>query len=279
MKTILVAIDFSKNAEHALEYALVYAEKLEAAIYLIWVDNTVSDEMVLDTIKGDLRLEKKEYLEKITNKYKNRILGGKFEVILRKGRVYQEVAKVAKQIEADMIFAGTHGVSGYEQHWIGSNAYRIVTQAPCPVFTIRSSYKFDGTISKILLPLDSSLETKEKLPFVADLALKFDAKVHLLKVYNTPIAAIRKRIDKFGDDAVKCLNNRGVKYLLDEIEVKNVAVSIIDYSNNNKMDLITIMTDQGTTTANKFLGSYSKQLINNSIIPVSSVRAKDDKKE
>jgi len=279
MKTILVAIDFSKNAEHALEYALVYAEKLEAAVYLIWVDNTVSDEMVLDTIKGDIRLEKKEYLKKLTTKYQDKILDGKFEIILRKGRVYQEVAKVAKQIKADIIFAGTHGVSGYEQHWIGSNAYRIVTQAPCPVFTIRSSYEFDGSINKILLPLDSSLETKEKLPFVANLALKFNAKVYLLKVYNTPIDAIKKRIDKFGVDATKCLNDRGVNYLLDKIEVKNVAASIIDYSNSNKIDLITIMTDQGTTTANKFLGSYSKQLINNSIIPVASVRAKEDKKE
>ncbi len=274
MKTILVAIDFSKNAEHALEYALVYAKKLDATVYLIWVDNDVSDELMLDTIKGDIRHEKKEYLKILTAKFQDKILNGKFEIILRKGRVYQEVAKAAKQIKADIIFAGTHGVSGYEQHWIGSNAYRIVTQAPCPVFTIRSSYTFEGSVNKILLPLDSSLETKQKLPFVANLALKFNATVFLLKVYNTPISIIRKRIDKFADEAIECLNDRGVAYILNEIEVKNVAVSIIEYSKENKVDLITIMTDQGTTTANKFLGSYSKQLINNSIIPVVSVRAK-----
>ena len=274
MKTILVAIDFSKNAEHALEYAIIFSEKLEASVYLIWVDNSVSDEVVLDTIKGDVRIEKKKYLKSITTKYKERIYGGKFEVLLRKGKVYQEVAKAASQIEADMIFAGTHGVSGYEQHWIGSNAYRIVTQAPCPVFTIRSGYKFAGSINSILLPLDSSLETKQKLPFVADLALQFNAKVHLLKVYNTPISVIRKRIDKFGEEAVSCLKDRDVNFLLEDIEVQNVAASIIDYSVENNIDLIAIMTDQGTTTANKFLGPYSQQLINNSKIPVVSVRAK-----
>ena len=96
MKTILVAIDFSKNAEHALEYAILFAEKLDASIYMIWVDNTISDETVLDTIKGELRIEKKEYLDKLTKEYKGRIPGGKFEVILKKGRVYQEVAKTAK---------------------------------------------------------------------------------------------------------------------------------------------------------------------------------------
>ena len=65
MKTILVAIDFSKNAEHALEYALVFAKKLDAEIKLIWVDNTVSDESVLDTIEGDLRREKKSYMNEL----------------------------------------------------------------------------------------------------------------------------------------------------------------------------------------------------------------------
>jgi len=275
MKTILVAIDFSKNAEHALEYALIFAKKLDASIYLIWVDNTVSDETVIDTIKGDLRIEKKEYLEKIIRKYKDKVSSGKFEVVLSKGRVYQEIAKAAKRINADMIFAGTHGVSGYEQHWIGSNAYRIVTQAPCPVFTLRGNYDFGDSINNILLPLDSSLETKQKLPFICDLALSFNAKVHLLKVYNTPISVIRKRIDKFGEDAAKCLNERNMNFLMEKIEVKNVAVSIIDYSIKNNIDLIAIMTDQGTTTANKFLGPYSQQLINNSTIPVVSVRAKE----
>ncbi len=238
MKTILVAIDFSKNADHALEYAIIFSEKLEASVYLIWVDNTVTDETVLDTIEGDLRIEKKDYLKKLTKKYKGSIPGGKFEVILRKGRVYQEVTKAARQIEADMVFAGTHGVSGYEQHWIGSNAYRIVTQAPCPVFTIRSGYKFNGSINKILLPLDSSLETKQKLPFVADLAIKFNAKVYLLKVYNTTISVIRKRIDKFGEEAVSCLKKQDVDFLIESIEIKNVAASIIDYSVENNIDLI-----------------------------------------
>jgi nucleotide-binding universal stress UspA family protein len=275
MKTILVAIDFSKNAEHALQYAFLFAEKMDASVNLIWVDNTFSDETVLDTIKGELRIEKKKYLDNIVQGYKDKSPGRKIEVILRKGRVYQEIAKVARHIEADIIFAGTHGVSGYEQHWIGSNTYRIVTQAPCPVITIRCSYNFKPSIKKILLPLDSSMETKQKLPFICDLALQFGATVHLLEVYNTSISVIRKRIDKFGVEAVSCLTDRGVDHHLEKIEVKNVAASIIDYSLRNNIDLIAIMTDQGMTTANKFLGPYSQQLINNSTIPVVSVRAKE----
>ncbi len=140
MKNILVAIDFSKNAEHALQYAIMYAEKLDASLYLVWVDNSISEEGVLDTIEKDLRREKKEYLSNIIKEYSEVYPKIKIETLLRKGRVYQEIAKAASHVKADLIFTGTHGVSGYEQHWIGSNTYRIVTHAPCPVATIRSSY-------------------------------------------------------------------------------------------------------------------------------------------
>jgi nucleotide-binding universal stress UspA family protein len=275
MKTILVAIDFSKNSEHALEYAFVFAKKLDLGIHLIWIDNTTSDETVTDAIEGDLRREKKSYMSNLIKQYEKKLDGKKIQVIFRKGKVYQEIAKAARQIEADMIFAGTHGVSGFEQYWIGSNAYRIVTQAPCPVVTVRSDYDFGNTIKQILLPLDSSLETKQKLPFTCRLAQQFGAKVHLLLMYNTPLNVIRKRIDKIGEEAEKCLKENNMDYVLEKIEADNVAAAILDYSAEKKIDLITIMTDQGTTTANKFLGPYSQQLINNSTVPVLSLRAKE----
>jgi len=275
MKTILVAIDFSKNAEHALEYAVMFANKQKACIYLMWVDNTLSEESVIDIIEGETRIEKRSYMDNLIKRFQPQVKCGEIQVLLRKGRVYQEIAKTAKQIDADMIFAGTHGVSGFEQYWIGSNAYRIVTQAPCAVVTIRRDYKFTDTIDHILLPIDSSMETKQKLPFAAKLANDFDATIHLLKVYNTPISVIRKRIDKYSEDAEKCLIENKVKYITAEREADNVAVSIIDYSNEFKIDLISIMTDQDMTTANKFLGPYAQQLINNSKIPVLSLRAKE----
>lgn len=275
MKTFLVAIDFSKNAEHALEYALMYAKKLDAGIYLLWVDNTVSDESVIDTIEGELRREKKSYMGELITKYEPQLNGNKIKVLFKKGKVYQEVTKAARQINADLIFVGTHGVSGFEQYWVGSNTYRIVTQAPCPVVSIRADFQFGATLKNILLPLDSSLETKQKLPFACKIAVLFGAVVHLLVVYNTPLNVIRKRIDKIVSEAEKCMVDGKVNYVVERLEADNVAASILEYAEGMNIDLITIMTDQGTTTANKYLGPYSQQLINNSQIPIMSLRAKE----
>ena len=273
MKTILVAVDFSKNSEHALEYALMFAKTLDLGMHLIWVDNSSSDEAVTDAIEGDLRREKKSYINNLIRQYEAKLEEKKIQLIFRKGKIYQEIAKAARQIEADMIFAGTHGVSGFEQYWIGSNAYRIVTQAPCPVVTIRGEYQFKNSIKNILLPVDSSLETKQKLPFACKLAQKFGAKVHLLLVYNTPLNVIRKRINKIGEEAENCLVENEQDYVLEKIEADNVAAAILEYAQKKEIDLLTIMTDQSITTANKFLGPYAQQLINNSLIPVLSLRA------
>ncbi len=275
MKTILVAIDFSTNAIHALRYALLFANKLETNIHLIWVDNTLSDESVTDTIEGELRREKKLYMNRIINEYQPLLNQGTIELIFRKGRIYQEITKAARDIKAEMIFAGTHGVSGFEQYWIGSNAYRIMTQAPCPVVTIRCEFEFGNTVKKILLPLDSSLETKQKLPYACNLAKSFGASIHLLEIYNTPIKVIRSRIEKFGKQATSALTRQKVNFVIEKIEADNVAASIINYTKSHDIDLVMMMTDQGTTTANKYLGPYAQQLINNSTVPVLSLRAKE----
>ncbi len=275
MKNIVIAFDFSKNSIHALEYAVLYANVLESEITLLWVDNSVSDDLGLQHIENELRIEKKTNLKKLIKTFEAKLKQGKIKVVLRKGKVYQEVQKLAKKIDADFIFAGTHGVSGYEQFWIGSNTNRIVTSAPCPVVTIRNDYNFKGDINNILMPIDSSMETKQKLPFVAELAKKFNAKIHLLQIINTPLKVIRRRIDKITLDAVECLEKEGVDFIQETVEGSNVVVTLLNYIDKNDLDLISIMTDQGTTTANKFLGPYAQQLINNSSIPIISLRAKE----
>ncbi len=275
MKTLLVATDFSKNSIHVLEYAIMFANKLEAAIHLVWVDNSSLEDNLVDTIDEELRIEKKNYLKKVVADYKSKAFDGKLEYHLKKGKVYQEIGKAARQLKADLIFAGTHGVTGFEQYWIGSNAYRIMTSAPCPVITVRSDYNFDNGINNILLPMDSSLETKQKLPFAVDLSKRFDATIHLLKVYNSPIGVIRKRIDSFGREAEKCLQDKDVSYKLESVEATNVAVSILEYAETNSVDLVAIMTEQNITTANKFLGPYAQQLINGSKVPVLSLRDRE----
>ncbi len=275
MKTLLVAFDFSKNAIHALEYALVYAKKMQATINLVWIDNSKPADSLIHTIDEDLRIEKKNYLKNIVQEYASRYPDISFDMYLGKGKIYQEISKVAHRLKAELIFTGTHGVTGFEEFWIGSNAYRITTTAPCPVVTVNSNYEISGTVSQILLPLDSTLETNEKLPFAANMAEVFGAKIHLLKIYNTPLSVIRKRIDGFAKEAVNFLKSKNVNFDIGKVEANNIVSGILSYAQKKNIDIITIMTEQGNITSNRFLGPYAQQLINTAKIPVMSLRSMD----
>lgn len=272
MKQLLVAFDFSQNSHTALNYAINFANKTHAQLGLVWVDSTNTPDNLLN-IDYELRIEVKDHFQEIEKQYGPMLEHGKLEIILRKGKIYSEMAMVARKLEADIIFAGTHGVSGYEQYWIGSNAYRIVTSAPCPVITIRGDYVCKGCVKKILLPIDSTTETKQKLPFAAGIASFFDAEVFLLVLYNSPISVIRKRMYSYAEEAHKFLEEKGVRHSIKEIDAEQINSSILDYAVEIDADLISIMTEQGTTTANKFLGPYAQQLINNSVVPVLSIQS------
>lgn len=275
MKTILVAFDFSKNAIHALDYALVYARKMQATIHLVWIDNSKPADSLIPTIDEDLRIEKKNYLNNIVKEYASRFPEISFDMCLGKGKIYQEISKIAHKLKAELIFTGTHGVTGFEEFWIGSNAYRITTTAPCPVVTVNNHYEISNAVLQILLPVDSSLETNEKLPFAANMAEVFGATIQLLKIYNTPLGVIRKRIDGFAKEASDFLKNRKVRFEIGEIEATNVVSGILSYAQKKNIDIITIMTEQGNITANRFLGPYAQQLINTAKIPVMSLRSMD----
>ena len=273
MKKIIVAFDFSKNAEHALEYAVFFANKFKAGVSLLWIDDSVSKESLFDPIEHDLRVEMKASLDEIKEKTAAKLENGKIDIILSKGKVYQEIHKIASRMKADFVFTGTHGVSGYEQYWIGSNANRIVTSSPCPVITIKSGYDFSNGVKRLAIPLDSSPETKLKLPTAIEVAQCLKLEIHLIGVYNSKINVIRKRIAKSVDDAAKYISEKGLEAKIDSIESDNIIASLLNYVDENNIDLISMMTDQGSTTANRYLGAYAGQLINNSTVPIISSRA------
>ena len=65
--------------------------------------------------------------------------GVKAETVLREGaHAHAGITKLAEEKKAAMIVLGTHGRTGLSKLVIGSVASRVITEAPCPVLTVRS---------------------------------------------------------------------------------------------------------------------------------------------
>jgi len=274
MKQIIVAIDFSKTSLSALAYGIHLANKAGADLQMVWVDNTTSDEVVFEGFAHEERNEKVNLLKELQEANTKKLKKGKLDFKTRKGKVYIEIAQQAKAVNADLIIAGTHGVSGFEEFWIGSNAYRIVTHAPCPVITLRHDCKVED-VRKIVIPIDSSQETRQKIPFASQVAQLFDSEIHILSLYSTSLKSVQKRVDNYAKQVVDYLKERKVRYVSEIKESENITRTTIDYAEEIGANLIAIMTEQETTPANIFLGPYAQQMVNHSPIPVLSMRSKE----
>ena len=164
---------------------------------------------------------------------------------------------------------GTHGVSGFEERWVGSNAFRIVSNASCPVITIRYNFP-KREIKKIILPIDITKETRHKVPFVTKLAQTFNAEVHVIDVREDNKASTRKLLDEYVSLVVSYLQRRNVKCICDSIKDKNLTDRIIEYALLNDADIIAVTSEPNELTKKFWLGPQAQQMVNHSPIPILS---------
>ena len=274
MNNIVVAVDFSESSINAFLHALSIAQKCGTDLDLVWVRKSAEDKDKFDT-GGDPTKEVSLQFNELIAKYQPQLPGNKISFKIRTGKVYKEITDEARDTKAMMIVTGTHGASVFVEFWIGSNANRIVSLAPCPVITIRGSLDVSRPLTTIILPIDSTTETRQKATFTGHLAKKHDATVHIVSLYTSKVKAIRRNVDSYTDQVAKYFESEGVKYLVTSKEVDNIADGVIQYAKSVNGNLISIMSQQESTTANLWMGPYAQQIINRSQIPVLCIRPKE----
>lgn len=275
MGKILSAIDFSDCSINAFLHALSIAQKCKCDLEMIWVNKPDSQKEKYIEPKVDLAADVKKKLEDLVEKYQPELPEGKLTYKIRKGKVYKEMAAEAKTQKAMLVVAGTHGASGFEEFWIGSNANRIVSACECPVITIRGGINVKRNLERIVLPIDSTLETRQKVTFTGFLARHHDAEIHVLKLYTSKIKAVRQDVDFYAGQVSRYLDQEKIRYIVTSREADNLSDTMIAYAKEVDANLISIMTDQESTTSNLWMGPYAQQTVNHSPIPVLSIHARE----
>jgi nucleotide-binding universal stress UspA family protein len=274
-KTILVGIDFSDCSINALEHALTIADKAEADVVMIWVNRPDSSKEIFTSEPENLLEEVNHRFKELIEKYKYGLEKGKISYLLKEGKVYQEIVKAADELDVFLIVIGTHGSSGFEEFWIGSNANKVVTATTRPIITIRGGVDINRTLTRIVMPIDSTVESRQKVPMTALLAKYFEAEIHVLAMHTTVIEEIRARVAEYVRQVELYLDENEVKFVTEIIEAENLTDAAIEYATRVNANLISITDEQEITTANLWLGPYAQQMVNHSPIPVLCVHTKD----
>jgi len=269
MKHIIVPIDFSKESLNGLRLALIFANQFKSNIQMVYVQKVVSE-------MGRIGLEEEyktatENFKKLVDEYSSKLHKGlELSFIIKRGKVYREVVNQAEAFEDTIIICSTHGASGFEEFFIGSNALKIVSATECPVITIRHG-SVPHEIKKIVMPIDITADTRQKVPITAEIAKLFDAEVHVVTVSTVQSEDIVAKLNAYTKQICDYLKEYGVSYKTASLNGDNLTDVTIEYALDINADLITIMTEQSKALSNFILGSYAQQMLNKSPIPVLSV--------
>ena len=273
MKSFLVAVDFSNCSVNALMHAAHLAYLTHTRLEMIWVNNPAKTKIkVEDDLSTGLVNEMNNRFSHLKEELQLKYPGLNVDYLIREGKVSTEIRFQAEESKSQMIVAGTHGKSGIGKLWMGSNVYRIVSTAPCPVMIVKAGVAVNEQLNTIILPIDSTIETREKVPITAELAHDSHAKVIVLKLYSSDLTEVRDSVEIYADQAVDYLKEEEVEVEIDEAHAKNLTVTTIEYAKKVNANLIVIMTEQEKKVANFLLGNFAHQMIVNSPIPVLSVR-------
>lgn len=274
---ILVPIDFSDQSIIALGQSHNLARLTKADITLIYV---IEDhyELPFFSKKDDKSLEKKVHneLEKLARETSKKF-GIQVNNLVAHGRVYEEVQKAAKKLKCSFIIMGTNGRIGFKKRFIGSNALRVVRESPCPVITIKGKKHRQGC-RQIVLPLDLSKETKEKVQNAIEIAQLFNSTINIVSVLTTDDEFIVNKLNRQLNQVHDYIRKHDVNCTAEMLQGDDVAEEVIAYAGKINADLIMIMTQQEMNwTDIMFVSSSALEIINGSEIPVLSIRPRERK--
>jgi nucleotide-binding universal stress UspA family protein len=270
---ILVPVDFSDISNNALNHAVNIARVYNNEITLLHIVDENFFQSIFSSSQSQLMEEAiHARLDKLIESIRSNNPGIVLHKRLERGKVYKTIAQVANDGKFDSIMMGSNGASGLEKI-IGSNASRVIQLSKVPVIVIKSK-PFGEGYRKIVLPIDLSLESKQKVGWAIHVAKKFNSIIHVISESSSD-EFLLNRIHANIRQVEAMIEKEGVQYVSKALEDKvfeNFATETLTYSNAIEADLIVIMTQPETSIVSMAIGTLAQQMVNDSDkIPVMCI--------
>lgn len=269
MKNFIIPIDFSNESIISLDLAILFSKVREINIQMVYVITSVSDYHPGTT--GDEQKFAEERFKMLIQIYEPKLgNNSKLRYIIKQGKVYREVVNQVDSYNNAVVAASTHGASGFEELFVGSNALKIMAATNKPVFIIRKS-PVPKSIKKIVVPIKLHPDTRQKLPVAAELAKLFNAEVHVVGVSINNNKRDIKRIQSYCDQSTGFLRSRKIPNVQHMVTGDNLSLLTMNYATIVGADLIVIMAS-AIDKWNVLFGSFAQQMMNRSKIPLLCIK-------
>jgi nucleotide-binding universal stress UspA family protein len=295
-RSILVPLDGSPFAEHALPRALMIAQHSGATVHLVHVHVPSTQAYVLDIPPADDTLDRpsreyeREYLARLVQR-----ITAKWQVpvtqALLDGSPVVTLHDHALKIAADLVVMTTHGHSPLTRLWLGSVADALVRQVSAPVLLVRPYEEASDFLQldreqpfkRVLIPLDGSRLAEAALDHAVALAGGRDVEYTLIQAIEPilitylPLASgndvdeqsfalwraeAREYLERM---AQRLPTTRPVRT---QVIVAPPAGAILSYACQHGIDLIAMATHGRSGISRVLLGSVADKVVRGTHIPV-----------
>lgn len=270
MRNILVPTDFSPRAEMALKVAAQLARKFDGEIFLLHMLELPLQ--LIDPIGGGSQnIPEAIFFMKLAHQRFSKIMrepyleGIKVHETVEFHRAFDGIMEISKEKKCDLIVMGSHGASGFQEMFIGSNTEKVVRHSEIPVLVIKNEIqKFE--IQNFVFATDANNDHKHVLGKAIKFVRTINATLHLLFV-NTPndfmtSEEATRRIQEFAGDS----NSENYKiHIYNDVSVEK---GILNFTEKINAGLLGIGTHGRKGIAHFFNGSISEDLVNHATRPV-----------
>lgn len=256
VNSILVPIDSTEQTMIALSQSYNLARLTNSKIVLLSVDDDQSA-----AVKKKL-----DELAKVASQKS----GQPVETMIRQGNVYEEINKVADVLNPLFIMIGLTSKLAIG-NIMSKNAFKMVRESKHPVISIRGQVHRDGC-KTILLPVDLSKETREKVSKAVMLAKLFNADVRVISILTERDEDSENKLISYSNQVWKFIKDQDIRCTIKTLRGHDIPKMVLDYGREVEADLILIMSKAELSMKEMFIGTVAERIINESEIPVLSFR-------
>lgn len=142
-KTIVVAIDGSEQASHALATACDIADKYKAAVHLVHSPELETTAIAVGSGAVAIAPEPEKIAEAGKHVMEQAVKQAEAqgckpaECIIGNGDPAEEILQQAEKSKADLIVTGRRGLGGLASLLLGSVSHKVSQNAPCTCMTVK----------------------------------------------------------------------------------------------------------------------------------------------
>ena len=134
---ILVPLDGSKYSEKALLHACDMAKNYQSRLILLYV---------VEKLISINPLDKKAYLEMLRKVGNDVLVKGKktalkqgidSKIVIKEGNIANEIIKLAKKEQCNLIIVGNKGLGATARFFLGSVSNKLANNSPCSILIVK----------------------------------------------------------------------------------------------------------------------------------------------